>query len=247
MYPLLCFCACLLGNGYDPNAYESMDALALSAGTDKSSDFHNYTRIYSQYFNHYKNEPIKFLEIGIYKGNSVKFWEDYFPHAELHFIDIRPENILYHSARSHYHFIDQTHTKKLKTFAEQYGPFDVILDDGGHTMDQQIISFKALFSSVKPGGLYIIEDLHTSYWREYGGSGTLEKANSRTAVGYLKKLVDQINFAGAASGCADVQKLPERIKGQMNELRKSIEAIHFYTSLCIIEKKSAVHADSTEL
>jgi hypothetical protein len=233
----LCICLHLWGNAYDTDAYKFMDALALSAGTDKSSNHHNYTRIYSQYFSHFKNDPIKFLEIGIFKGNSVKFWEDYFPNAELHFIDVNSMNILYHSMRSHYHFIDQAHAIRLKRFAEKYGPFDVILDDGGHTMNQQITSFNALFSSIKPGGLYIIEDLHTSHWKTYGGSGNLEEANEGTAVGYLKSLVDHVNFPGAASGVADVHKLPEDIKCQMHWLRESIEAIHFYTSLCIIEKK----------
>ena len=224
-------------NDYDKAEYELMDNLALLAGTDKSSSGHNYTKIYSQYFKRCKNEPIKFLEIGIYKGDSVKFWEDYFSKAELHFIDITNENILYYSTRSNYHFIDQSNIRKLQRFGSSKGPFDIILDDGGHTMNQQISSFLALFSSLKSGGLYIIEDLHTSYWTAYGGSGNIEKANEGTTVGYLKNLIDHVNFPGAASSCADANKLPENIKIKMNELRQHIESIRFYTSICIIEKK----------
>src|SRR5205085_1265677 len=88
--------------------YRQLDKIALEAGTDKSSAYHNYTRVYSEYFSKYQNSPIKFLEIGIQYGNSVKLWERYFPNAELHFIDIDPKPILYFSDRAHYHFIDQT-------------------------------------------------------------------------------------------------------------------------------------------
>jgi Methyltransferase domain len=222
---------------YDKAEYELMDNLALWAGTDKSSAFHNYTRIYSRYFKECKNKPIKFLEIGIYKGDSVRFWEAYFSKAELHFIDITDKHIHYHSSRASYHLIDQTNVRELRRFASVDGPFDIILDDGGHTMHQQISSFLALFPHLKSGGLYIIEDLHTSYWKSHGGSGNIEKANEGTTIGYLKDLIDHINFPGAASACADASKLPDNIKVQMNDFRQQIESIRFYTSICIIEKK----------
>lgn len=156
----------------------------------------------------------------------------------MHFIDIAYKNILYHSSRSHYHFIDQSNKEDLHAFASQIGPFDIILDDGGHTMDQQINSLNALFPYLKAGGLYIIEDLHTSYWEVYGGSGNIEKANDGTAVGFLKDLIDHVNFPGSASACADASKLPEHLKLQMNDFRACIESLHFYTSLCIIVKKN---------
>ncbi|MBA2369268.1 MAG: hypothetical protein H0V82_09635 [Candidatus Protochlamydia sp.] len=222
---------------YDQTEYEWMDGIALAAGTDKSSAYHNYTKVYSQYFKNCRNQPIKFLEIGIYKGDSVKFWEGYFSIADLHFIDITNQYLLYQSNRSKYHFIDQSNIPKLQQFASKEGPFDIILDDGGHTMVQQISSFLALFSSVKKGGLYIIEDLHTSYWTNYGGSGNVEKANEGTTVGYLKNLIDHVNFPGAAAVCADPDKLPENLKVQLVDFRKQIESIHFHPSVCLIEKK----------
>jgi hypothetical protein len=64
----------------DPD-YSLLDALALASGTDKSSAGHNYTKIYAKYFASLKDKPIKFLEIGIFQGNSVKMWEDYFSEA----------------------------------------------------------------------------------------------------------------------------------------------------------------------
>lgn len=218
--------------------YAYMDSLALSAGTDKSSAWHNYTRVYSKYFDALKDIPIRMLEIGIYKGDSVKFWERYFPNAELHFIDITSKYIQYQSNRSAYHFLDQTDTAALQQLGESFGKFDIIIDDGGHTMEQQIASFKALFPYVNSGGMYVIEDLHTSYWREYGGNGTRSspKAGSETTIGLLKSLIDDVNYIGASTQCADPAKASAALKN-LNEYKRHIESMHFYDSLCIIIRR----------
>jgi len=217
-----------------------MDTLALEAGTDKSSAFHNYTKVYSQYFAPIKSDPIKFLEIGIYKGDSVKMWEAYLPNAELHFIDITGALIEYQSTRSYYHFLDQSDAKALELFGHRVGGnYDVIIDDGGHTMTQQLTSFHWLFPLVKSGGLYIIEDLHTSYWKTYGGKGNLNhpQAGAGTAVEFLKNLVEHVNYVGAATACADSDKVPPALMQRLNYYQSQIESIHFYSSVCIIRKK----------
>lgn len=231
----------LVFGGTDENKeFLYMDNLALQAGTDKSSAFHNYTEVYSQYLAPLKNKPVKFLEIGIFKGNSVKLWESYFPRAELHFIDINPDRIEYHSSRSQYHFLSQSDAKALKLFGKQVGGnFDVIIDDGGHTMKQQIISFKNLFHLVKSGGLYIIEDLHTSYWSNHGGKGDKEhpKAGQGTAIAFFKNLVDDLNYVGAATGCADFDHSPASLRETLSTYQSDIYSIHFYSSVCIIIKR----------
>lgn len=220
--------------------YESMDRLALNAGTDKSSAFHHYTKVYADYFSPMKNEPLVFLEMGIYKGNSVKLWENYFPQATLHFIDINPSYIEYQSTRSHYHFVDQSNWLALHAFAKEVGQeFDVILDDAGHSSVAQIGAFQTLFPYVKSGGLYIIEDLHASYWQNYGGNGTMEhpKAGPGTCVHYLQSLVDDLNYSSARTACADEAKVPPHIRQEFDYYQDHIESIHFHKSVCIIRKK----------
>ncbi len=221
-------------------AYKYLDNLALTAGTDKSSAFHNYTKIYSKYFDSLRNEKIKFLEIGIYFGDSVKLWESYFPNADLYFVDINPSLIKYHSTRSQYHYVNQADAKAMHKLANALsGNFDVIIDDGGHKMDQQIISFQALFPYVKSGGLYIIEDLHTSYWKEYGGHGKIGKpaSGSGTCTEFLKERIDDLNYTAGVTQCADSNKISPDLKKSLNCYQDNIEAIHFYKSLCIIIKK----------
>jgi hypothetical protein len=220
--------------------YQYLDGLALEAGTDISSAFHNYTRVYSQFFSDLKEAPIKFLEIGIHQGAAVKLWENYFTKASLYFIEEKPDGIKYFSERSKYYYIDQSDSLALRNFLKGLREnFDVIIDDGGHRMHQQIMSFKTLFPYLKKGGLYVIEDLHTSYWKSFGGKGSPEKpiAGVGTTVDYLKALVDDLNFVGARSQCADHLKAPSNLKKEFNYFQENIDAIHFYGSLCIIIKK----------
>jgi hypothetical protein len=121
--------------------------------------------VYANYFHHRRNEPIKLLEIGIHKGNSVLLWENYFPLGGLHFIDIRFDDIEYYSDRSRYYLADQANVEDLnRVIKESGGCFDVIIDDGGHFMNQQITSFVHLFPHLNPGGLYIIEEWCRRLW-----------------------------------------------------------------------------------
>lgn len=220
--------------------YAYMDNLAIQANTDKASSFHDYTRIYSKYFKGLRRKKIKFLEIGIYEGNSVKLWENYFPNAELHFIDVTAENIRYTSPRSLYHFLDQEDIKAMHNFAQSIGgDFDVIIDDGGHTMNQQINSFIALFPFVKSGGFYAIEDLHTSYWTPYGGRASTKPHNpeEKTTVDFLKELIDSVNGIGAKSAKASFDLTPEDVMKTLTSWEKEIYSMHFYGSVCIIIKR----------
>ncbi len=220
--------------------YQILDRIALESGTDKSSNSHNYTEIYAEYFAPFRDQPIKFLEIGISTGCSAWLWDRYFTNAELHLIDNRLE-LLQHSKpeRAHYHIVDQADAKALKRFAASVGGnFDIIIDDGGHYMDQQIISFQTLFPFLRSGGLYIVEDLHTSYWRQFGGGGTAEnpKAGEGTAVEFLKNLVEDLNYTSGLTACGDWKKTPKEIWMHLSEFQKHIHSIHFYKSLCIIKK-----------
>lgn len=243
----------------DLNDFEFMDSIALSVGTVKAS-FQgnithnnggvNYTYIYPKYFAHLRHNRINFLEIGIFKGQSVRLWEQYFPNAELHFIDIeeRKHVIEYFSARSQYHFIDNKDSERLRKFALAFGPFDFIVDDADHSMLGQITSFEVLFPFVKPGGIYIIEDLFTSYSRIYNYELTrIEKdyhglpAGPGTTIQYLKNLVDDIYYVSKRNGLANfgnVSGIFPEMYSNMSYYAKHIEAIHFYDSICFVLKRS---------
>jgi SAM-dependent methyltransferase len=107
-------------------------------------------------------KPIRILEIGIYNGDSLKLWNNYFRQASVFGIDIEPKNE-YDTDIVKTFVADQANRSQLQSFIDTHGgDFDIIVDDGGHYMEQQQVSFGFLFPFVKPGGYYVIEDLHTS-------------------------------------------------------------------------------------
>lgn len=224
--------------------YSYLDNIALASdpnqSSGKGSNKHNYTEIYAKYLGPIKNNHLKFLEIGIFEANGVKLWENYFPNAELHFVDITFEKVKYFSNRSVYHLADQANVSQLNAIINKTGSnFDIIIDDGGHTMVQQITSLCTLFPHVKSGGLYIIEDTHTSYWQTYGGNGTYDKpkAGPNTCIGFLKKLIDDVNYVGARTLIADHNKITPELDKELSYFQRNIYSMHFYDSLCIIIKR----------
>lgn len=129
-----------------------------------------YTPIYNGYFEKIRMQPLKILEIGIGSGPSTKIWPKYFPHAKIYAVDIDDFSSL-NTDRLTCFKGDQAERIDLKRAMDAIGgPLDIIIDDGGHYMDQQQISCGFLFKYLKPGGLYFIEDLCTSYWPYNGQS-----------------------------------------------------------------------------
>jgi len=220
-----------------------LDKLAIKHGTNKSSKKHDYCVIYEKYFSKARHEEINFLEIGLAECNSAFMWEEYFPNAKLYFIDSIPRFVEAGnrklSDRSLCFLVDQANKNALMDFVEEVGvKFDFIIDDGGHMMNQQISSFEVLFSYVKSGGVYVIEDLHTSYWKYYGGSGSKQdpKAGYGTTINFLKNLIDDVNIIGAKAS-QSLRTCPDWLKRQLTFYQENIESIHFYNSVCFIFKR----------
>jgi len=125
---------------------KSLSEISRLFDTDKGPGIHNYTPIYEPYFEPIRTRPIRFLEIGVFKGGSMKMWETYFPAADLHFVDLTAVHMIYNmSSRSTLHILDQSNQTALNEFAAQIGQFDVIIDDGGHKMEEQIKTFEVQF------------------------------------------------------------------------------------------------------
>ena len=127
---------------------------------------HFYSEYYHKHLDKFRNEPINFLEIGIGGGNgpSLSLWQRYFKMAKIFALDIDDFSRL-NNKRVTCLQADQSNRKDLVHSMSKIGKkLDVIIDDGGHYMNQQQISFGVLFRNLKSGGIYFIEDLHTSYW-----------------------------------------------------------------------------------
>ena len=140
---------------------KSLDQIAIDKGTDKSSLIHNYCVKYEKYFPFDRNAEIKILEIGIFNGQSLLTWREFYPNAIIVGIDIEPKCKQYENTDQNI-FVEigsQTDYGFLKRVTDKYGEFDLILDDGSHLQSHMIASFEFLFDFVKNQGLYVIEDI----------------------------------------------------------------------------------------
>lgn len=182
----------------------------------------HYFAIYDHHFSRFRNTKVKVLEIGVSKGGSLQMWKDYFgKEAQIVGLDIDPDCKLLEEDQISIFIGDQANRNFLRDFVSLMGPFDIVIDDGGHTMTQQITSFEELYPHVSANGVYIVEDLHTSYWSEYGGG----YKKDGTFVEYAKNLLDQLN--------AWHSKDPRLC---VNDITKTTRSIHFYDSIIAFEK-----------
>lgn len=124
----------------------------------------HFTPIYNRHFKNIRKQPLNILEIGVGSGPSLKMWYEYFPEATIHALDIT-DCAQHNNDRVKTYIADQTNREQLQKTTDSIGrALDIIIDDGGHGMEQQQVSLGFLFKYLKPNGMYFIEDLHTSYW-----------------------------------------------------------------------------------
>jgi hypothetical protein len=145
-------------------------------GTDKGC-FHGYDSLYEPIFKAKQDQEINLLEIGIHDGASIFAFRDYFPRAQIYAFDIDDKRSLSGSRIT----IERGDESDRKFLDDVFSgiEFDIIIDDGGHYLDHQFIALEHLFPRLKPNGLYILEDLHTSLWPEYGGSHEMHNSPLR--------------------------------------------------------------------
>lgn len=149
----------------------------LKSETDKCTG-HAYQYAYERYLTPLRKNKVLLLEIGlgcgqVNLGASVRMWLLFFPHLELHVMEYdKACGEKWYASQSaevqskvKIHFGDQSNSEDLLRVIKETGhnAFDVIIDDGGHGMAMQQVSIAQLFQFVKPGGVYVVEDLHTSY------------------------------------------------------------------------------------
>ena len=142
--------------------------IAYEIGTDKKHTRHNFVAIYDELFKDIRHDPINFLEIGVYICRSHNMWVEWFERATIYGIDINDSRFgKYDRKRLVLDKVDQSDKQALLDYANEKGPWRVIIDDGSHKNSHQKLSFETLWDYVEPGGWYIIEDTHTSYWDHF--------------------------------------------------------------------------------
>ena len=181
----------------------------------------HYFPIYEKHMSSWRNKTLNFLEIGVYKGGSLQMWKRFFgPLATIVGIDINPECKQFEEDGIHIRIGDQNDPDFLKSVIEEFGPFDICLDDGSHMMDHLKNTFSYLYPTITKNGLYILEDLHTCYWEEFDGGVD----NPNSFMNLSKKYIDELN-ADHSRG-----EIPESF------ISKNTFGISFYDSVIVFER-----------
>lgn len=189
--------------------------------------WHHYFEIYDKHLSRFRGKPISVLEFGVSQGGSLEMWKHYFgPQAAISGVDINPNCKQLEESGIQIFIGDQQDREFLRALAKKLPSIDVLIDDGGHTMEQQIATYEELFPLVAPNGVYLVEDLHTSYWKKWGGG----YRRSRTFVEYSKHFIDQINAWHSH----------EPGKLRVSDFTKSVHSLHYYDSVLVIEKRPMV-------
>jgi cephalosporin hydroxylase len=150
----------------------------------------SYFEVYERYFSKFVGEKPKVLEIGIGQGGSLKMWSEYFGKgSQIIGFDINEKCLKFEEPGIKIYIGDQSNIADLGLVTKQEIEFDIIIDDGGHSMNQQISSYRYLVQFLKMGGVYLCEDVGTSYMPEY-------RDQEETFIDMAKKRIDYVNSPG---------------------------------------------------
>lgn len=188
----------------------------------KLQKWHHYFDVYHNHFRRFRDNKVRILEIGVNRGGSLHMWKDYFgPRAEIYGIDNNPRCKMFDDNQIKVIIGDQGNRDFLRSLYKTIGEVDILIDDGGHRMVQQILTFDILYRLVAPNGIYVVEDMHTSYWPELAGG----RGRPGTFMEKAKNLVDSLN--GWHSVSPDFSA---------DDVTRTATGLHFYDSMMVIEK-----------
>ncbi len=204
-------------------------------------------------FNHYerhlasfrgRSEETTLLEIGVQNGGSLEVWKQYLgKQSRIIGTDINPATGLLNLPDSVATYVgDATDSGWARRLCESKGPFDIIIDDGSHVNADIIKTFSLFFPFIKPGGIYVCEDLHTAYWENYGGGLPGERGTAQEMFKEIADLVNIEHWSGRSKQPTD-HYMPiiasARLSNPVLSLKDllTIESIEFCNSMVFIRKK----------
>jgi hypothetical protein len=168
------------------------------------------------------DKKITFVEVGVLQGGSLFMWREYFgKDARIIGIDLHPNAKELEKHGFEIYVGSQSDKNFWKNFYFKVGKIDVLLDDGGHVNDQQIITLGESVHNINDNGIIVTEDVHTSYFKKFGNP------SKYSFINYSKYLVDVVN-----------SRFPETKIKKNNNFRNKIYSISFYESVVAIKINS---------
>ena len=199
--------------------YKNLNLASLKCDT--------YFQTYEELFSEYIGKEITFVEIGVLHGGSLLMWKEYFgPKARIIGVDLDPKAKELEKEGFEIFIGSQSDELFWKDFYSKIGKIDILLDDGGHVNDQQIITLNEAINNTNNNGTIVIEDVHTSYLKKFGNPSSVSFIN------YSKHLIDVVNsrFPGVEN---------------RNEFKKKIYSVLFYNSMVAFKINSKKSIRST--
>jgi tetratricopeptide (TPR) repeat protein len=201
-----------------------LDELGSLEGTDKNELTHDYLRHYERLVGALRDDPFTLLEIGVAGGGSLRTWSRYFTRATIVGVDINPDCRKHAGERRIVEIGSQAEQKFLDGLGAKYQP-TVIIDDGSHRADHILFAFDVLYPYLRPGGLYIIEDLHF----HIGEQG--KALRGEASVAPLEHFA-RLSVGVACPGSVD------------DPIVRSMDSIEFFHGCVAVRKREEARVDS---
>jgi hypothetical protein len=180
----------------------------------------HYFDIYHRHLRQFRGRDVHVLEIGIYSGGSLEMWREYFGSAaHIYGVDIEPACKFYEDSMTKVFVGDQADRQFWERFRKETPILDVVIDDGGHKPEQQIASLEELLPHLRPGGVYICEDVSQVF---------------NPFCSYMNGMVHQLNaYWGAESNVDDNER---RVVYKPTSFQSAVRSVHFYPFITVVER-----------
>lgn len=198
----------------------------LFDNTDKSSTkWTGYFDVYERHLSKFVDKAPKILEIGVLGGGSIELWLKYFGEGtQVIGVDIDPRCLEYkYDGNAQVIMGDQSDPAFWDEFLDKFTDFDIVIDDGSHIMEHQVLTLQKTYPHLKVGGVYICEDTHTSYWPKWNG----EYDKKGTFLDYSKYLSDTMNQ----------QHFQQKMDPAVLKTFENLYSMSFYNSMVVLEKE----------
>lgn len=182
--------------------------------------WNHYFPIYDRHFSRFRGQEVNVLEIGVYSGGSLEMWKDYFgPLCHIYGVDIEPACKAYEDESIKVFIGDQEDRIFWGDFKRKVQSLDIVIDDGGHSREQQVATLEELLPHLLPNGVYLCEDV-TGEFNEFT-SYVFGLAHNLNAFGHLVQNLD------------DAER---RLACPASPLQSAINSVHVYPYVVVIER-----------
>ncbi len=179
----------------------------------------HYFEIYDRHFAKFRGRELNLLEIGIYSGGSLMMWRDYFGNrCTIHGVDNQAECLAYESSSVRVYIGDQGDPAFWSNTRKSLPRLDIVVDDGGHTYDQQRTTLEWLLPHMRPGGVYLCEDIHNT---------------GNEFAAFVYGMADELNSVTDVK--SDPSTPDQRLTSRATGIQTGIKSICLYPFVAVIE------------